>query len=205
METEHLYFRACREAMERLGLGVTEEQYRENLLRSARGLWFLAEELGVGVEPISAAKSWRDARYGELIAREPIFIEGVEEALERLARRARLAIVTSSKRSHFETIHARTGYLRRIERCFCLGDYPRHKPYPDPWWHALGVLGVDRAAACAGAAMVVEDSRRGLLSAVAAGVPCAVIPRGLTLAEDFSEAAAKFDRLGELADWMENG
>ena len=46
---------------------------------------------------------------------------------------------------------------------------------------------------------MVEDSERGLRAAVAAGLRCVVIPKGMTRASNFSKAYAVLDDINELA------
>ena len=68
------------------------------------------------------------------------------------------------------------------------------KPAPDIYNHAARHLALDPRQC-----VVVEDSRNGLLAAVAAGMQCLVTTNGLTEGEDFSEAALVVDSLGEAA------
>lgn len=44
---------------------------------------------------------------------------------------------------------------------------------------------------------MVEDSARGLASAVAAGIPCAVVHNAFTAGQDFSAATYRVDTLAE--------
>jgi dihydroxyacetone kinase phosphoprotein-dependent L subunit len=69
---------------------------------------------------------------------------------------------------------------------------PRKKPAPDIYLLALRSLGVP-----AERAVVVEDSRNGLLAAVGAGLTCLVTVNELTAGEDFSEAAMVVSSLGD--------
>ena len=69
---------------------------------------------------------------------------------------------------------------------------PRKKPAPDIYLLALRSLGVP-----AERAIVVEDSRNGLLAAVGAGLTCLVTVNELTAGEDFSEAAMVVTSLGD--------
>jgi beta-phosphoglucomutase-like phosphatase (HAD superfamily) len=48
--------------------------------------------------------------------------------------------------------------------------------------------------------LVVEDSARGLRSAVAAGIDCAVVHNDFTESQDFSGAAYRIQALGELKE-----
>lgn len=66
------------------------------------------------------------------------------------------------------------------------------KPAPDVYDLAVEKLALDPAGC-----VVVEDSRNGLLAAVAAGMTCVVTFNQLTHAEDFSEAAIVLSSLGD--------
>ena len=75
-------------------------------------------------------------------------------------------------------------------------EVPSKKPAPDVYLLALERLGLAPEAAVA-----LEDSRNGLLSAKAAGVACIVSPSTYTRHEDFAEAdavIAEFDAAGTL-------
>ena len=66
------------------------------------------------------------------------------------------------------------------------------KPAPDIYNYAADTLRLAHRDA-----VVVEDSRNGLLAARAAGMACLVTVNGLTEREDFSEAALVVDSLGD--------
>jgi dihydroxyacetone kinase phosphoprotein-dependent L subunit len=69
---------------------------------------------------------------------------------------------------------------------------PAKKPAPDIYLLALRVLGVP-----AERAIVVEDSRNGLLAAVGAGLTCLVTVNEMTAGENFGEAAMVVSSLGD--------
>ena len=69
---------------------------------------------------------------------------------------------------------------------------PAKKPDPGIYLLALSELGVD-----ASDAVVVEDSRNGLLAAVGAGLRCVVTVSSYTTDEDMSEAALVVTSLGD--------
>lgn len=66
------------------------------------------------------------------------------------------------------------------------------KPAPDIYRLAVSSLGAEPARTLA-----VEDSRNGLLSALAAGLACVVTVNGYTRDEDFTGAALVLDSLGD--------
>jgi HAD superfamily hydrolase (TIGR01509 family) len=66
------------------------------------------------------------------------------------------------------------------------------KPAPD-----IYLLALERLAVPATAALVIEDSRNGLVSASGAGLRCLVTVNGYTQDEDFGEAALVVSSLGD--------
>lgn len=69
---------------------------------------------------------------------------------------------------------------------------PKKKPAPDIYYLAL-----ERLQASPEKALIVEDSRNGLLAAVAAGVRCVVTLSSYTWGEDMNEALLVVSDLGE--------
>ncbi len=74
-------------------------------------------------------------------------------------------------------------------------DYKLAKPHPEPYLTGLKRLGATKAET-----LVVEDSSRGLNSAVAAGIDCAIVHNDFTKAQDFSQASHRIETLMELKD-----
>ena len=74
-------------------------------------------------------------------------------------------------------------------------DYQLTKPHPEPY-----LTGLQRLAASKKETLVVEDSCRGLNSAVAAGIDCVIVHNEFTEAQDFSQASYRIDTLIELKD-----
>lgn len=194
VDTEHLYFRANQETLAGVGVELDAATYVELFLREGRGAWHLARERGLGPADIDALRAARDRRYGELVEHADIVIPGVADIVPALARRYRLAIVTSSEPGPFARTHARTGLLPHFELVLAQGDYARAKPEPDPYLRAVERLGVagDRC-------LVIEDSERGLRAAKAAGLCCWVVPSRLTASGRFEAADAVLDNLAVAA------
>jgi HAD superfamily hydrolase (TIGR01509 family) len=73
------------------------------------------------------------------------------------------------------------------------GDIVRHKkPAPDIYLLVLDSLGI-----AADRAVVVEDSRNGLVAATGAGLTCVITVNDFTADEDFTEAALVVSSLGD--------
>ena len=100
---------------------------------------------------------------------------------------------TSAQASVQATLeHAVGADLASAVRVFAGDIVPRKKPAPDIYALALRELGVAAADA-----VVVEDSRNGLLAAAGAGIACLVTVNDFTASEDFSEAALVVSSLGD--------
>ena len=182
VDTEPLFFRATAEVLAEHGVKLTEASFQEISLRQGRSVF---EALGADVSQNerAALRDRRNSLFAEYLARGGHLIDGVAAVLAELAPHYRMAVVTSCKREHFDTVHADTNVRGHFEFVLALEDYPRTKPRPDPYLAALARAGVH-----ADQAVAVEDSPRGVRAAVAAGIPCIAIPRGLTRDGDFGGA-----------------
>jgi HAD superfamily hydrolase (TIGR01509 family) len=104
---------------------------------------------------------------------------------------------TSNERAVSAVIETMLGPQRRAKFALVLaGDVVgRKKPDPEIYDLARRRLGVE-----AGECVVIEDSRNGLLAAKAARMRCVVTTSTYTRDEDFAEADAVFDELGDEPD-----
>jgi HAD superfamily hydrolase (TIGR01509 family) len=134
----------------------------------------------VSRDEINGMRARRDARYLERLHRGVELLDGVAETLATLHGRVPMAIVTSSKRDHFDAIHAPLGVRAYFELVVASGDYEHGKPHPEPYLTAAKRLDVDPQRC-----LVVEDTERGLRAANRAGMACLVVPHELTRDSDF--------------------
>ena len=107
----------------------------------------------------------------------------IVETLGALRGRYVMGVVTSSRKDHFDLIHEHTGLLQYFDFVLTASDYPRVKPYPDPYLKA-----VERSGVTADACIAIEDSERGLEAATRAGIRCIVVPTALTRGCRFERA-----------------
>ncbi len=196
VETEYWYFKATQRGLADLGIDLPLEGYRQHLV-DGRSNWDIPREQGVLEEDIIAARGNRDRYYQHYLKTEDINIEGVEDALATLTRRFHMAIITTSKRQDFELIHESRNIVPHFDFVLCSGDYPRAKPAPDPYLTALSQYGADRSQA-----LVIEDSERGLRSAVAAQISCITVYNEFTAHQDLSAATGHIPDLQALVDLL---
>jgi HAD superfamily hydrolase (TIGR01509 family) len=195
VDTEHLYFRATQEILSSVGFELTEKQFIELFLIEARGAWHLVQQMGFSPEEVEQLRQTRNKLYCDLLLKEKLLIEGVEEVLAELHGKYTMGIVTSSLKEHFDIIHQSTGLLKYFDFVVSSGDYTKYKPDPEPYRVALQKTGL-RAEEC----IAIEDSLRGLLSATGAGIRCYVIPHRLTHTSDFASAFKVLNHVRELLD-----
>ncbi len=103
------------------------------------------------------------------------------------------AVASSSPRSWVEGHLGRLGLLHRFRLTRCIDDVAAPKPSPDLFLAAAAGLGVAPSEA-----LVLEDSRNGLLAAKAAGCPCIVVPNRVTAHLDFEGALMILASLEEI-------
>ena len=151
-------------------------------------------------------RSARDARYQELLSTRLIRIPGVDDLICDLAKHFQLAIVTTSRDQDFDFIHGLGGcprttatpdVVRYMEFILKRSHYQNSKPDPEPYVLALSRFGIEPSKA-----LVIEDSERGLRSAVAAGIHCAAVYHPFTADQDFTKARYRFLDLGELRHFL---
>jgi HAD superfamily hydrolase (TIGR01509 family) len=195
VDTEALYFEATRSVLLEVSVTLSEAQYQQLFLADSRGAWHLAEEAGVPRAELPRLVALRNQRYETLLRSRDVTMPGVQEVLASLAGRFRMAIVTSSRRVHFDAIHRDRALLPYFELVLAREDYALSKPDPEPYLLALTRLGVS-APEC----LVIEDSERGLAAARAAGIRCWVVPSGLTRGSLFADAERRLDSLHALRD-----
>lgn len=198
VDTEHLNFCACREALARVGIELNEARFIDFFLKRSNGLRALLEEQDLGEDVLEETQHWRHVRHVELLSEGIAPIPGVRAVLRALHGRLRMGVVTSSRRTPFDRAHAQMDLLSFFDFALVREDYVQPKPHPEPYVEAMARNGL-LPEEC----LAVEDSPRGLRAALAAGVRCAVIPRGLTESLDFSGAYRRLEHVGQLLDLVD--
>ena len=194
VDTEFWYFKAGERALADVGFTLDRDRYLRDMTRGL-GTWAQARAAGIDERTISRQREVRDVYYQEYQRTEAIEIEGVVETLAELSRYVRMAIVTTSRRVDFEMIHEKRQIRQFMDFVLVREDYKLAKPHPEPYLTGLKRLGATRRET-----LVVEDSSRGLNSAVAAGIDCVIVHNDFTKSQDFSQASYRIETLIELKD-----
>jgi HAD superfamily hydrolase (TIGR01509 family) len=193
VDTEGLYFQACKEVLGSVGIDLTLDQFKDISLRRGESTFVLAADQGIDADSVSGLRTERDRLYAELLESRCPVIDGVEEVLRALHGRVRMGVVTSARRQHFEAAHARSGVIQHMDFVLTREDYTNTKPNPEPYLMAMERHGL-RPEEC----IVVEDSERGLAAATGAGLNCIIVLSEWTRDGDFTKAVAVVESIGEV-------
>ncbi|MDZ7817436.1 MAG: HAD family phosphatase [Aliarcobacter sp.] len=197
VHTEPFYYEANKTILKKeLNLTLEFDDYMEIMARGGTA-WEIAQKQNVPKEVIDLCRFKRDDLYQHYIQTYDIAIPNVKKVLSNLSKKYKMAIVTTSRRVDFELIHKSRGMVDFMDFVLCVEDYPRAKPYADPY-----LKGLELFKATPKQTIVVEDSQRGLMSAVNAKIECVIVKNDFTITQDFSKATYKIDTLEELESYL---
>ena len=115
---------------------------------------------------------------GEIFADDLLWQPGAEELIDAIrAAGLKTALVTNSPRSLVDVALRLLGE-HRFDATICGDEVVRGKPDPQPYRHAMDLLGLT-AVDC----LAVEDSPSGAQAAVAAGIAVLVVPSAIPVPE----------------------
>ena len=196
VNTEHLYYESTRRKLSELDIDLTLPIYMQIMVNGS-DVWELARVRGLPEEVIASQRLQRNVLYQTLLGAEDLSIEGVEEVLVKLKQKYSMAIVTTCKDADFAYIHDHSpnnlNIVPHMDLVLTRSSYTNSKPNPEPYLTAL-----ERFSITPDQALVIEDSERGLRSAVAAGIDCAVVEYAFTASQDFSKATYRIKNLSDL-------
>jgi len=185
VDSEALFFEMTRTFFAEAGLQLDAEYWGVEYLGNAKHSHQIAAELGLSQELISPLLDRRNEAFVRRLHRSVPLMPKVRETIEALSGNLRLAMVTGSPRDKVMLMHEPHGLLEHFEVIVTDDEISNPKPHPEPYLKAMEMLGVSPECCLA-----VEDSRRGLDSAVAAGLSCIVVPNALTRIQRFESAFA---------------
>ncbi len=198
IDTEPVWRRVEIAVFGSLGVRITEAECRQTM----------GMRVAEVVEMWHRRRPWTGATVEEVTERildgviahvrsDGVAIAGAVPAMATVRRAGLLcAVASSSPRRLIDAVLDRLGMAGDVDVICSAEDDAHGKPAPDIYLRTAAELGVSPAACLA-----IEDSVNGVLSARAAGMPCAVIPDGVTAADPTLEAATlRLDSLADLDD-----
>jgi HAD superfamily hydrolase (TIGR01509 family) len=171
---------------------VSREEYEEHWIAQGTGPEYIVAKHNLPIAP-DELRQLRSPIYLHLLETEVTLMPYVEEALARLASQFGLTVATNTNREHLDFVLRRMGIDRFFPVTVARQDYRGAKPEPDAFLTAAGKLGL-LPERC----VVVEDTYKGVMAAVNAGIRCIAVPNEYTLHNDFSQASLVLSSLKEL-------
>ncbi|MCG3669185.1 HAD family phosphatase [Aliarcobacter butzleri] len=192
VETENWYYEANKKALKKLGLDLDFDFYQSIMIKGGSA-FELAQINQIENDVIEKHRKIRDEYYQEFLLTKDLAIPNVKKVLNNLSKKYKMAIVTTSRRVDFELIHKNRGISDFMEFVLCVEDYAKAKPNPEPYLKGLEKFGAKNEET-----IVVEDSQRGLISAVNAKIDCAIVKNKFTITQDFSKAKYFLETIEDL-------
>lgn len=197
VETEKLYYKASKRALkEFFNYDISFKQYMK-VMTDGNGVWVVVPK--ASKDEVITARNQRDIYYQKYLQTQKLEIDGVIEVLEQLSKNYKMGIVTTSRRIDFDLIHNDRPIIQFMDFTLCVEEYPRAKPHPDPY-----LAGMEKFNATKEECIIVEDSQRGLISAVSAGIDCVIVDNEFTRTQDFSDAQYFIKNLQQLPQLLDS-
>ncbi len=183
VDTERLYVRANQVIAGRYGKTITPAIITKMVGRSTlASLEIFARELGIAVEASELARQ-RSAVMLELMDDDLVAMPGLNELLEYLRPRYRMALATGSPDTLMMHIVRKLALERFFDVLQSSDDIALGKPNPEIYLRTSKRLGV-RPEQC----IVLEDSGSGVKAGRAAGCYVIAVPSEHTRDHDLSDA-----------------
>ena len=173
--SEPLHFQGFRDVLVGKGVELTEREYYDRYLGYDDAGVFRA----LGVE---RTRAWDAQQIADLVARKAVRLEvlerdrsilfpGAADAVRRAAATVPIAIASGALGAEIRRVLNRENLINCFTAIVAAEDTDASKPAPDPYLHALTLLGAAMSERLvASHCVAIEDSRWGLQSARAAGL-----------------------------------
>ncbi len=192
IDSEGLYYRAYSEVLKPYGVTVSRAEYEEHWIAQGTGPEYIVAKYDLPVAP-DELRQLRSPVYLRLLETEVMLMPHVENTLARLTPHFALTVATNSNREHLDLVLRRFGIARFFLVTVARQDYQGAKPLPDAFLTAAEKLGLPPARC-----VVIEDTYKGVMAAVNAGMACIAVPNQYTLRNDFNRASLVLPSLAEL-------
>lgn len=165
VHTEDFFFQANDKIMCELGVTHQRSDFENYTFETDLGTSGYLKKAGLDKNKIDEFKARRNDLWKKLIQTEPIIDPFTDEVLKILSQEYRLAIITNSPRDLFNSVDRNQQLSGAVDLVLTREDYTNGKPAPDGYLQALELLNILPSQA-----LVVEDSPRGIESALEAGI-----------------------------------
>ncbi|MGQ9456105.1 MAG: HAD family hydrolase [Armatimonadota bacterium] len=193
-DTEPLHGECFVRAFASFGIFTTLEEYRQAVTLGGSTVRDYFLKLGGDPSDWDRVKGLKDSYLEQMIAERNILMPGTTKLLETLRKNGiKTAIATSARRRSLEIILGPYNLYEYFDAIVTKDDTEVEKPDPRLYLIAAERLGVDP-----GNCVAIEDSPRGILAAMRAGMLCIAIPTPSTAEGDFSQASMIISSLEDI-------
>lgn len=199
IDSEGLYYRAYSEVLKPYGVMVSRNEYEEYWIAQGTGPEYIVAKYNLPISP-DELRQLRSPLYLQLLETEVTLMPYVEETLVRLSTQFALTVATNTNREHLDFVLRRMGIDRFFPVTVARQDYRGAKPQPDAFLIAARKLELPPAQC-----VVIEDTYKGVMAAVHAGIRCIAVPNEYTLHNDFSRASLVLASLEQLTPEVVGG
>ncbi len=193
VDTEKYYLKANQIVLGELDIELTEDAYKRISLSEGKSVLELSREKGFNDEMILQLRDKRDDVYEKFILHENLALPDVETVLSGLKGKFGMGVVTSTKSAYFKRLHELTGFHHFFDFVVAREEYKIAKPDPEPY-----MIGIEKSGCVPSEVVAVEDTPRGVRSAVKAGIDCIAIPNQFTHDAEFEGAVLRLESIAEL-------
>jgi HAD superfamily hydrolase (TIGR01509 family) len=192
IDSEGLYYQAYSEVLKPYGVTVSRAEYEEYWIAQGTGPEYIVAKHRLPVSP-DELRELRSPLYLQLLHTEVKLMPHVENALSCLVPNFAVTVATNTNREHLDFVLRHLNIHRFFPITVARQDYRGAKPQPDAFLTAAEKLGLPPSHC-----VVIEDTYKGVMAAVNAGMACIAVPNEYTLRNDFSQASLVLPSLGEL-------
>lgn len=196
VETEKWYYEASMKALADISIQMEFDAYMKVMV-AGTSVFDVITDYGHSPDDIVIHRARRDQYYQEFLKTEYLDIPEAENVLKTLSSQYKMGIITSSRRVDFDLVHNNRPLIKYMDFVLASGEYPNRKPHPDPY-----LAGMEKFKATRDETLVIEDSQRGLTSALAAEIDCIIIKNEFTRTQDFTGAKVVMDSIRDLPEYL---
>ncbi len=193
-DTEPLHFRAFAQALDGRGVMPSEEEYFADYVGLNDETFIRQVHAGAGrkLDPdeLKTLRSVKDRAYMSMIAGGLALLPGVEDFINRVCRRWKLAVCSGARRVEIELVLARAGLAEHFVTIVSADEAPISKPDPAGFLVAVDELSKHLAGLRPCECLAIEDSRNGIRAARSAGLRVLAVGALAESAQDQTDAFA---------------
>ncbi|KAA0550418.1 HAD family hydrolase [Bacillus sp. BGMRC 2118] len=192
IDTETVWFEVFRDVMKDYGVSLTVEDFSICIGTSDEVLYQMLDQLAdTKLNRFEIKKQTREL-YDHYVSNLTVR-DGVLDYLQAATDMGlKLAVASSSSRNWVEGFLKKYQLRDYFEIVKTSDDVMNVKPSPELYIQAINDLKVT-----AEEAFCFEDSKNGLQAAISAGLPCVIVPNGITKILDFTGHAFKMESMSD--------